>query len=629
MRPPVLAPDGMVGWNLKPLLTALVAVLVAVGVTTAAGAGAVSWTGDLNDLGVSQNAAGTLSLAVDQNASTGEPVVTVTSNGTAVENATVIVEGDAYAGNGSYATDANGTVTLPEPNESVTVNVTAADDGATASLTVTLVPRADSLAVDVNQHDDGTATVSVTQYGDAVDNATVTVSGDAYAGNGTYATDANGTVSLPAPNETVTVNVSAAHDNLTAETTATLFPDALEVTVEQHADGTATVTVTENGSAAANATVEVSGDAYAGNGTYTTDGNGTVSLPAPDEDVTVTVTARKGDESGTTTVTLDGIGELGISVEQHADATVTVTVTRNGTPVDNATVTVEGNAFAGNGTYATDANGTVSLPAPDEDVTVTITAMDDNDVASVTVALDGTSDLSVAIAQHDDGTATVTVTRNGSAVENATVEVSANHSYAGNGTYSTDANGTVSLPAPDQDVTVTVTASEGNDTAQASATLQAPDEDELAIGVHQGAGYVVIAVTDNGTRLANATVTIDGLGALAGTYATDDDGFVVLDAPTTGGQITISATHDGLSADRTVSVRGFNGRGPDHVPFGKYVEAYKDALRHDELSAPMGHYISDFTSSENPGKDDGDSGESHGNGQGNGHGQGHGNGHGN
>lgn len=613
---------GMAGPDLRSLLAAVLSVLVVVGVPAAATAGMTSWAGTTDDVDA-QTAISTLSLGVDQDHATGVVTVSVTSNGTAVENATVIVEGDVYAGNGTYATDANGTVTLPEPASVVTVDVTAAAGNASAATTVTLEPLAESLAVTVRQHDDGTATVTVTQYGDPVDDATVTVSGDAYGGNGTYATDANGTATLPAPGEPVTVNVSGEHGNLTAGTTATLYPDALGVDVDQHADGTVTVTVTENGSVVPNATVRVGGDAYAGNGTYATDANGTVSLPAPDEDVTVTVTAAEGDESGSSTVTLDGIGELALSVEQHADATATVTVTRNGTAVENATVTVSGDAYAGNGTYTTDANGTVALPAPDRDVTVTITAMDGNDAAATTVGLDGTSDLAVAVAQHDDGTATVTVTRNGSAVENAAVTVSANRTYAGNGTYTTDANGTVSLPAPARDVGVTVTASAGNDSAQTTATLLAPgDDDALAVGVHQGAGYVVIAVSDNGTRLANASVTVSGHPALDGTYTTGEDGFVVLDAPATGGQLSIDASHGGLTADRTVSVRGFAGRGPDHVPFGKYVEAYKDALRHDELSRPMGHYISEFTSSENPGRDgDGGDGGKH-DGQGEGKGKG-------
>jgi len=60
-------------------------------------------------------------------------------------------------------------------------------------------------------------------------------------------------------------------------------------------------------------------------------------------------------------------------------------------------------------------------------------------------------DLGVTV-DDADGEPTVTVTENGTAVENATVNVSvvdpANESYAGASEYTTDANGTVGLSTP-------------------------------------------------------------------------------------------------------------------------------------------------------------------------------------
>jgi hypothetical protein len=94
-----------------------------------------------------------------------------------------------------------------------------------------LVAAADSgagntaLAVSVNQPTDGEPTVSVTDNGTGVGNASVaveTVDNVTYDGAGTYTTDADGTVGLLAPNETVEVEVTAAVDNETATTTATL-----------------------------------------------------------------------------------------------------------------------------------------------------------------------------------------------------------------------------------------------------------------------------------------------------------------------------------------------------------------------------------------------------------------------
>lgn len=73
-----------------------------------------------------------------------EPVVTVTSNATAVENASVnatTVEGQnvTYVGEGDYETDANGTVTLEPAEEDVTINVTATVGNETAATTADLV----------------------------------------------------------------------------------------------------------------------------------------------------------------------------------------------------------------------------------------------------------------------------------------------------------------------------------------------------------------------------------------------------------------------------------------------------------------------------------------------------------
>lgn len=87
-------------------------------------------------------------------------------------------------------------------------------------------------------------------------------------------------------------------------------------------------------------------------------------------------------------------------------------------------------------------------------------------------------ELSVAVAQ-DDGV-TVTVTDNGTAVPNASVEVTTgeNESYDGEGSYETGEDGTVSLPAPNETVEVTVTATVDNETASTTATLEAESDEE-------------------------------------------------------------------------------------------------------------------------------------------------------
>ncbi|EMA09438.1 hypothetical protein SAMN05443574_107119 [Haloarcula vallismortis] len=86
--------------------------------------------------------------------------------------------------------------------------------------------------------------------------------------------------------------------------------------------------------------------------------------------------------------------------------------------------------------------------------------------------------LAVGISQADDGSATVSVTQNETGVENASVavETAGNASYAGTGNYTADSNGTVGLPAPEQNVTVDVTATVDNHTATTTADLTVAPE---------------------------------------------------------------------------------------------------------------------------------------------------------
>ncbi|MFO8116499.1 MAG: hypothetical protein R6U01_14280 [Halorubrum sp.] len=173
---------------------------------------------------------GDLAVSVDDTGD--EPVVNVTDNGTAVENATVNVsvvdaENESYAGTGEYETDANGTVALPAPEEDVTVNVTAASDNETASAeNVPLEAPADGLALDVS-NTSGEPVVTVTDNDTAVENASVNVTtadgqNATYDGEGSYDTDENGTVTLVAADENVTIDVTAEHENASATATADL-----------------------------------------------------------------------------------------------------------------------------------------------------------------------------------------------------------------------------------------------------------------------------------------------------------------------------------------------------------------------------------------------------------------------
>ncbi len=92
-------------------------------------------------------------------------------------------------------------------------------------------------------------------------------------------------------------------------------------------------------------------------------------------------------------------------------------------------------------------------------------------------SLTGSPSLNVA----QNGEIVVTVTDDNATVENATVNVTVddeNVTYAGAGTYTTDGNGTVGLPVPEETVNVTINATVENRTAETSVTLAAETDDE-------------------------------------------------------------------------------------------------------------------------------------------------------
>lgn len=95
-------------------------------------------------------------------------------------------------------------------------------------------------------------------------------------------------------------------------------------------------------------------------------------------------------------------------------------------------------------------------------------------------AADG--DFAVAANQPAAGDeTTVTVTHNGTAAENATVDVAATDGdYSGEGNYSTDENGTVILPPPEENVTVEIAAEYEEHNGSITAELLVVGENDTA-----------------------------------------------------------------------------------------------------------------------------------------------------
>jgi hypothetical protein len=295
---------------------------------------------------------------------------------------------------------------------------------------------------------------------------------------------------------------------------------------------------------------------------------------------------------------------LDVSVEQDSDTgAAMVTVTNNGTAVENATVVVDSDdEYAGTGNYSTDANGTVDLPQPDDTQNVTVTATDGNLTAETTVELAGTPDLDLAVEQTESGNVSVNVTRGDAAVENASVTVESDDEYAGTGNYSTDANGSVVLVAPEENATVNVTAAEGDETVTESETLEGV-EPELEVEVEQeDAGVAVIVSRDEPMANASVTVESDGDYSGEGSYQTDADGSVDLPAPAENVSIQVTAVHEDDEATATADLT--TEFVEESKNFGQSVVAFIDALRAAGFNGPPGQIVSGFVTENNPGNAD-------------------------
>jgi len=301
-----------------------------------------------------------------------EVTITVTENGTPVEGANVTVDSRAvvtvYDGEGEYVTDANGTVNLPAPEDDIKVDITVSYNNSTVTRAVELNANEtddeddDSLAVNVTQADDGNATVTVTDNGTPASGANVTVETvrpfDEYNGTGEYVADDDGTVDLPAPEETVKIWVRASYEGEHAVNVTTLSANESDDEDDE-----------EDGENFGQELQEYLGSMNFSN---------PKGLAVADYVVQNNPGADEGRGPPDDHPIFGDDGELDIDVTQDENGTVTVTVTENGTAAAGANVTVETvrpfDEYNGTGEYVADANGTVELPAPEKVVGVTITA---------------------------------------------------------------------------------------------------------------------------------------------------------------------------------------------------------------------------------------------------------------
>lgn len=140
-------------------------------------------------------------------------------------------------------------------------------------------------------------------------------------------------------------------------------------------------------------------------------------------------------------------------------------------------------------------------------------------VGALSGGVAGAEELTVGVSQADDGSATVLVTdENATGVENATVDVEASDTYSGTGTDSTDANGTVDLPAPETNVTINVTATKDNVSATTTETLivaETNQTNETVTETNESFGQAVSAYVFS---LQNDSNVTGGLGPQLATW---------------------------------------------------------------------------------------------------------------
>lgn len=130
----------------------------------------------------------------------------------------------------------------------------------------------------------------------------------------------------------------------------------------------------------------------------------------------------------------------------------------------------------------------------------------------------------------------------------------------------------------------------------------------LSIGVHQGAGPVVIAVSHEGAPVENATVTVtadkpyEGAGTYSPPNGTDSAGILRIVEPEANKtvNVTITAEKDGLTGEVTVTIRGNNGVGPGFIPRGIMIASFVDSLQASGSITGIGPYISSFIHAQDP-----------------------------
>ena len=488
----------------------------------------------------------------------GTATVTLTDVGAATVNAgnelpsyTVTVTD----GNSSTATathDPSVTTVNDDPTIAVSATSTLTEGSVSAGDTVHTFNIADEETADAAL----TLTLSNTTYYAVANNddgtATVTLKADGV----TYLNAGN---SLPAYTLTVT---DEANNTATATQTPTISLQNDAPTISQ----TTTNNFTED-STSSGATVGV----FDVNDEETADGSLTVTIS--DE----TNYAISYDGAGTATVTLTDVGAATVNAGNELPS-YTVTVTDGNSSTATATHDPSVTTVNDDPTIAVSATSTLTEGSVSAGDTVHTFNIADEETADDTLTLTLSNTTYYAVANNDDGTATVTLKADGVTYLNAGNSLPAytlTVTDEANNTATATQTPTISLqndaPTISQTTTnnftedstssgATVGVFDVNDeeTADGSLTVTISDETNYAIS-YDGAGTATVTLTDVGAATVNAgnelpsyTVTVTDGNSSTATATHDPSVTTVNDDPTIAVSATSTLTEGSVSAGDTV-----------------------------------------------------------------------------
>ena len=450
--------------------------------------------------------------------------VAITNGRTFDSSQTISLAATGTAGSADYRLSAT-TLTLAEGATSATANVSATDDATVegdetviltashggesiGSATVT-IPANDAPAWSVSadaaqiaEGDSATLTVAITNGNSFDSSQTISLAATGTASGADY--DLPESITLPAGHASVTANVSATDD-------ATVEGDETVILTASHGGqsiGSATVTIPANDAPAWSVSADAAQVAEGDSATLTvaiTNGNTfdssqTISLAAtgtasgPDYDLPESITLPAGHASVTAKVSATDDATV------EGDETVILTASHGGRSIGSATVTIPAN----DAPLSTDASLS-SLALSDIDIG---TFSSETTAYSASVEYDLSTTTVTAVA-GDDGASVVITDSNGST----------------DGT-SRD----VSLSAGDNEITLTVTAEDG-DTKRVYTVTVTRAEPDVAWG----------------ERLPDLDIALDSDAGPTGLWANDTSMWVITDW--FAGRVQVYARSDGAKQE--------------------------------------------------------------------------------